>query len=79
MGITIEATKPLGHVPPIPVQVQLECDAVEEFFCRGFEVFTSDDGYIGAHHLAMTAGWLERNGPQGRVWLCPVCSGKGKS
>ena len=70
MGISIEA------VADEQIEVTLECDARTAFFCRGFEHFRHPDGYIGIHAEAMTQGWLERQGPQGRIWLCPVCSGK---
>ena len=76
MGIIIMAAPPYGHVPPIAVEIRLECDAATGFFCRGFETFQHEDGYIGAHAAAMKAGWLERGAPQGRLWLCPGCSGK---
>lgn len=61
---------------PRSVTVTLSCDSAVDIFCRGFEDFTSQDGFVGAHSLAMTKGWLERQGPQGRIWLCPACSGK---
>jgi hypothetical protein len=58
------------------IEVVLECDVHAEMFCRGFEKFTRDDGFVGCHTAAMAAGWLERVAPQGRIWLCPACSGK---
>lgn len=61
---------------PRPITVTLSCDAAADMFCEGHEVFLSVDGYIGCHAAAMRAGWLERQGPQGRQWLCPQCSGK---
>jgi hypothetical protein len=63
---------------PIPRDswLLLECDAATEFFCRGFARFDDPDGFIGAHRAAMAAGWLERQAPSGRLWLCPACSGK---
>lgn len=73
MGIIIAAIR---KTPPCGVSVTLECDQPEEIFCRGFEVFQHDDGYIGAHAAAMDAGWLERQSPRGRMWICPACSGK---
>lgn len=78
MGIIITAGDPIAHGLPlaVPVQVRLECDEPTEIFCRGFESFTSPDGYIGAHAAALKAGWLERQSPKGRLWLCPTCSGK---
>lgn len=61
---------------PRTITVTLSCDSSTDIFCRGFEDFTSPDGYIGCHSMAISKGWLERQGPQGRQWLCPQCSGK---
>lgn len=77
MGIIIRGAEPFGHVPPIPVEITLECDEATAMFCRGFATFQSPEGFVGAHSQAMAAGWLERNGgARGRIWLCPECSGK---
>lgn len=73
MGITITAVR---KTVPRGVSVFLECDEVESIFCRGFATFEDDDGYVGAHKAAMKAGWLERQSPRGRLWICPACSGK---
>jgi hypothetical protein len=70
------ATHESGPYPRL-ITVTLSCDAATDIFCRGFADFTSRDGYIGAHSQAMAAGWLERQTSQGRLWLCPRCSGKG--
>lgn len=70
MGIIIKGAGPGA------VEVALECDETAAFFCRGFAVFTSPEGFVGCHSDAMKAGWLERNGPKGRMWICPACSGK---
>jgi hypothetical protein len=61
---------------PRRVTVTLSCDAATDLFCRGFEDFTSPDGFIACHREAISKGWLERQASQGRVWLCPQCSGK---
>jgi hypothetical protein len=74
MGIAIGCDETAGI--PRAVSVVLTCDLATEFFCRGSERFSSDDGFIGAHAAAMAAGWLERQVSQGRQWLCPACSGK---
>lgn len=74
MGIAITASQDNDF--PYPLAVALECDVATGFFCRGFEIFHHQDGYVGAHADAMKAGWLERQAPQGRLWLCPNCSGK---
>jgi hypothetical protein len=77
MGICIEAAGDIDFRPtPLGVIVTLECDAVTEFFCRGFDRFDHPDGFVGAHAQAMKAGWLERQTDKGRTWLCPACSGK---
>ncbi len=79
MGIIIRSaavdrTEPRAF--PLPVAVDLECDAPSGFFCRGFETFTHPEGFVGAHAAAMAAGWLERQSAGGRQWVCPACSGK---
>ena len=61
---------------PARLVMTLECEAVEDLLCRGFEKFTHPDGYIAMHRQAMDAGWLERQTDQGRSWVCPRCSGK---
>ena len=57
-------------------RMTLECDASTGMFCCGSESFDHSDGYIGTHAAAMSKGWVERQGSQGRLWLCPECSGK---
>jgi hypothetical protein len=79
MGIVIRSnavdrTEPRAF--PLPVAVDLACDAPTQMFCRGTETFTSPEGFVGAHAAAMAAGWLERQSTRGRLWLCPSCSGK---
>jgi hypothetical protein len=69
MGIAAEMN---GYYPR-DITLTLSCDAAA---CLAFEAFTSPDGYVGCHAAAMTKGWLERQAPQGRLWLCPKCSGK---
>ena len=78
MGISITHSMPLApdRAGRLPIQVELDCDDRSKMFCHGHKIFSDPNGYIGAHTLAMLAGWLERNGPQGRIWLCPECSGK---
>lgn len=78
MGIVIQTIGTDSAAPPgfIPIRVTLDCDKPTAFFCRGIAVFESSDGFIGCHASAMKAGWLERQAPQGRIWLCPECSGK---
>lgn len=55
------------------VLVKLTCDTAA---CQSDEYFTRLEGFTACHAAAMALGWLERNGPQGRLWLCPACSGK---
>jgi hypothetical protein len=77
MGIIISSDLSIeGGMFPLPIKIELECDAATGFFCRGVASFSSPEGYVGAHSAAMAAGWLERQAPQGRLWLCPECSGK---
>jgi hypothetical protein len=76
MGIIIEAAGPNKH-PPYDVRVTLKCDEPERsLLCNGSDSFTDGNGYIGCHAKAMDAGWLERQHAQGRLWICPSCSGK---
>ena len=80
MGLIIKVAGALvvGDVAtaPVPIEVILECDRPVAFFCSGIGVFKSEAGFVGCHEKAMKAGWLERNSPQGRLWICPECSGK---
>lgn len=77
MGIIIRAAgRPASIGDPIPILVELECDEASGMFCRGIETFTDKAGYVGCHAAAMARGWLERQSSQGRLWLCPQCSGK---
>lgn len=75
MGIKI--TTPEAGDFPRPVTVTLECDDGRMMFCRGFIQYIDPEGYKGCHTAAMREGWLERQAPSGRLWLCPECSGKG--
>lgn len=70
MSISIFVT---GDIVPSPAVLALVCDRQP---CSGNETFIYLDGYIRSHALAMAAGWLERQTSQGRLWLCPACSGK---
>ncbi len=74
MGISIYAVD--GPDIPRHIVVDLECDATTEMFCRGVESFMHPDGFVGSHADAMVKCWLERQTSQGRLWLCPQCSGK---
>jgi hypothetical protein len=76
MGIIISAADRAAPSGIIPVLLRLQCDDATGFFCHGVAKFEHQDGYIGAHAAAMKAGWLERQSSQGRLWLCPECSGK---
>jgi len=76
MGMIISGSDAATNSGIVPVTLTLECDSAAEFFCRGFEKFEHPDGFIGCHAAAMTAGWLERHSPTGRLWLCPSCSKK---
>lgn len=70
MGISIES------IGPERVRVTLECDVREAMFCHGVTDFEHNDGFVGCHITAMHKGWLERQTSNGRIFLCPECSGK---
>jgi hypothetical protein len=77
MGIIIRSDRTIeSGMFPLPIAIELECDEPSEMFCRGVATFSSSEGYIGAHTVAMKSGWLERQSPRGRLWVCPECSGK---
>jgi hypothetical protein len=67
ISIRADETMPV----PRPIVIELQCDTPA---CGRVEAFVC--GFISAHSAAMAKGWLERQAPQGRFWLCPVCSGK---
>lgn len=69
MGIKIS-----GEPFAVPT-LELTCDGDHGLF-PAVARFHHGDGFIGEHRLAMAAGWLERQGSQGRLWLCPECSRK---
>jgi hypothetical protein len=75
MSIIITAIGPNPH-PPYGIRIELECEAATDIFYRGIDKFEHPNGYIGCHALAMSAGWMERQTPQGRSWICPRCSNK---
>lgn len=75
MGISIDVDG-LPTKTPYPLKITFECDAATAMFCRGFMVIKNSRSYQEAHHDAIHLGWLERNASNGRVWLCPECSGK---
>lgn len=70
MGISISVPEPDLEVACRIISVEIECS------CGVRQRFTNPDGYVGSHAAAMQAGWLERQTPEGRLWLCPACSGK---
>ena len=75
MGIDISAERDDPHIGQ--VVVVLTCDYPEPgIFCARSQRFTNSGGFISIHGDAMRAGWLERQAPQGRTWICPDCSGK---
>jgi hypothetical protein len=77
MGIIIRAFgRPQSIGDPIPIIVELVCDNAGA--CRSVATFADKAGYVGCHAAAMALGWLERPSSQGRLWLCPQCSGKTK-
>lgn len=76
MGISIKAGPYEGSAAPATIILTLQCDSAEDMFCRGFTSYQHEDGFPGAHSAAMRDGWLERQSANGRLWLCPRCSGK---
>lgn len=79
MGIILRSEVSEIAPHPLLLVVILDCDEPTAMFCRGFAEFRSPQGFIGAHAEAMKAGWMERQSPRGRLWICPECSGKGAS
>lgn len=71
MSLSVTASQ-ANHYP-YPLEVVLECDTL---FCIGVARYSHEQGYVGAHSMAMADGWLERHTTKGRLWLCPRCSGK---
>jgi len=59
---------------PDDLIIELTCDSPKSLECDVSQTFVS--GYIEAHTNAMRSGWLERDAPKGRLWICPSCSGK---
>jgi len=75
MGIAIEVDG-LPTRTPYPLKITFECDARLSLLCRRDMPLSHSASYQEAHHTAIALGWLERNASNGRVWLCPECSGK---
>lgn len=70
----IRAVDALAPVPRRTI-LELRCDVVHGLFPPPVAIF-NQGGFVENHAAAMRAGWLERQGSQGRLWLCPECSGK---
>ena len=73
MGISIAAD--VSGPYPRPLGIELVCDGDHGLFGQPSRMFHGIS-YPAAHSLAMRLGWLERNGDDGRSFLCPECSGK---
>lgn len=73
MGISISIDE--STPPPRFAIIELECDVRRDILCRGVARYETT-GFVAAHGIAMLEGWLERQAPEGRIWLCPACSGK---
>lgn len=77
MGLTIVT---VGR-PPATMILHLACDMPR---CHEHGRFVAEceetgRGFVELHAEAMAAGWLERfntRPPEGRLFLCPSCSGK---
>lgn len=77
MGIIIRCADRAPDTPqPWPIAMDLICDEPSGLLCVREQTFTHPDGFIAIHSAAMKAGWLERYADEGRLWLCPACSGK---
>lgn len=68
----------VDEAAPVPrqIMVQFSCDSPADLLCGERQIFRHAGGYIGCQLEAMKAGWLERHTDNGRIWLCPNCSGK---
>lgn len=78
MGMAIYAEDEAG-APPVRTALELRCDGEHHGLFEDYRLFPQvflQGDYVANHSAAMRAGWLERQGNGGRLWLCPNCSGK---
>jgi hypothetical protein len=81
MGLLVmTADAPLIDPPyPRSTMLILTCDGGECGLFPTSAEFVHPQGYIAQYRAAMNAGWKDTQGPQGRIFLCPACSGKVRS
>jgi hypothetical protein len=75
MGLEIRTAVDESAPVPRRTMLVLSCDLAEDMFCRGFEEFSDGDGgYIEHMAAAKRAGWVERQGRAGRLFVCARCA-----
>ena len=79
MGLAVTTERDDGPYPR-PIILTLTCDSgptcghdEQSLFPPARAEFKHPDGFVGARAAATAAGWLERQVPQGRIFLCPDC------
>jgi hypothetical protein len=76
MGIRIFVPDEAAAIPRAVV-LELTCDG-DHGFLPPAQTF-AQGGFISQHDAAMRAGWKEAQGPNGRLWMGPCCSGKSQT
>lgn len=78
MGLCIEGDDDADV--PVTTRLTLRCDNDAghngDPFDMRQQTFHHEDGFIGQYALAIAHGWKDTDRGQGRVFLCPACSGK---
>lgn len=74
MGLMIEADESTPY--PYATTLTLTCDGDQHGLFGLTGTFQHAEGFMAEYRLAMNAGWKDTQGPQGRIFLCPACSGK---
>jgi len=78
MGLLLRRTHDTAAFPR-PVVLELRCDGDAHGMFPGRQVFDDPNGFIAQHSSAIASGWTERQGAQGRLWIGPCCTGKGRT
>lgn len=79
MGISIDIDRKAMRAgefnTPVPIVLTLTCDGDHGLF-PVIQEFRNEEGYMREYQAAMNAGWKDAQRSEGRVFLCPSCSGK---